>query len=96
MTLLFQVFLIFSFLVVIDNNKDFLFMPAGDNFIPAGAGEKMAKKSVTDFLNPTLWVFMGIFILLYLKILWKLVNFNWKYKNKKEKKQRLKSRVPML
>ncbi|KJS81035.1 MAG: hypothetical protein JM58_18030 [Peptococcaceae bacterium BICA1-8] len=77
-------FVVLSYLAIIDEGKIW-FIDQGDNLIPAGVMERMPK-GVVGLLNPASWVFLGILVLVYFKILWKLICFNWKSKNNYKKK----------
>jgi hypothetical protein len=85
------IFILFSVIILTGDSKEFLFMLDGDIIIPAGA---ISKGPEVRLLNPITWVFGGIFILLYLKIIWKLVSYNWKNKaSLYTEKQKLKRRL---
>ncbi|KJS23048.1 MAG: hypothetical protein VR72_02370 [Clostridiaceae bacterium BRH_c20a] len=88
------IFVMFSYFTIVDEGNKILFIYQGDNFIPAGAMERMPRE-FAGLLKPTSWVFLGILVLVYFKILWKLVSLNWKSKNnfkKKDSKIRIRQR----
>jgi len=80
-------FVLLSYLAIVDEGNKIWFIYQGDNLIPAGAMERMPK-GFAGLLNPASWVFLGILVLVYFKILWKLIYFNWKSKNNYKKKDR--------
>lgn len=92
---IFICFICFTFIILAEDGLDFLLMLDGDNFIPTGIAETIAPEpGANRLLNPTTWVFLGIFMLLYLKVLWKLVSFNWKSQaNYRSEKKKLKKRA---
>jgi len=75
--LLLVIFVVFSYITFADEGIWYIFDE--ETLIPAGSLEKLTFQS-KSILKPAAWVFLGIFVLLYLKILWKLISFNWKNK----------------
>ncbi|MDK2824451.1 MAG: hypothetical protein PWP71_2369 [Clostridia bacterium] len=49
--------------------------------IPVLALEKPLKLNA-EFLKPTYWVFLGVLVLIYLKLFWKLISSKYKTKSK--------------
>jgi len=92
--LLLIIFVVISYFILTDEGNRILFMIDGDILIPAGVMEKMNQGKTMELLKPTSWVFFGIFVLLYLKILWKLISFTWKNKvSNRIVKQKLRQRI---
>jgi len=88
------IFVVLSYLYIVDESNKLWVIYQGDNLIPLGTMERVPKEAA-GLLNPTSWAFLGILVLIYLKILWKLVGFNWKAKNnykKKDSKMRVRQR----
>jgi len=88
--LLLIIFVMLSFFTMVDENNKIWFIFDEDTLIPAGSLEKMRVESRRP-LKPVAWVFLGILLLLYLKILWKLVSSSWKFEAGK-RKERVKIR----
>jgi len=87
------IFVIFSYFTLIDEGNKVWFMIDGDILIPTWAMEKIAQEPTMNLIKPTAWVFLGMILLLYLKILWKLIIFNWTNKsNPRIVKQKQKER----
>ncbi|MFZ5945527.1 MAG: hypothetical protein ACOYVD_15600 [Bacillota bacterium] len=57
------------------------FIFTGDNFIPAGLSDRPQKFTI-EYLKPTYWALLGVFLLIYLKIIWKLVISRWQTNTK--------------
>lgn len=80
-------FIIMIYIIFPDNGERVWFINEGGNFVPVD-GQKRSFNNGIEFLKPAYWAFLGIVILLYLKILWKLISLTWRsIDNKREKRQ---------
>jgi len=81
------VFVILCYFILVEPERSVWFIYNSDTLIPAGALEKPNNVNKV-FFKPAYLILLGVLVVGYLKIIWKLISFNWKFNFKKAKVKR--------